>query len=89
MSKYLKYYIDDFIHSKITAVEFSERYITRWKAERDDNILGKDAEDLSELLSSAFCFADMYNHEDDREEYELNDEQLRGRINELVINYKK
>ncbi|PXW48288.1 colicin immunity domain-containing protein [Dickeya zeae] len=89
MSQYLKDYIDEFIRNKITAVEFSDEYITRWKAERDNNILGKDAEDLSELLSSAFCFADMYNPDDDREEYELNDEQLRERINELVINYKK
>lgn len=89
MSQYLKDYIDEFIRNKITAAEFSDEYITRWKAERDNNILGKDAEDLSELLSSAFCLADMYNPDDDREEYELNDEQLRERINELVINYKK
>ena len=70
MSQYLKDYIDEFIRNKITAVEFSDEYITRWKAERDNNILGKDAEDLSELLSSAFCFADMYNPDDDREEGE-------------------
>lgn len=59
----------------------------KWKAERDNNLLGKDEDNLSELLSSVFCVADMYNPDNDREEYEFDDEQLRKEINKLMDIY--
>jgi len=87
MSIYLKDYIDLFLAKKITADEFANSYMSKWKCERDGNLLEKDEEHLSELLSSTFCLSDMYNPDDDREEYELNEEQLRDEINKLVFDY--
>ncbi|MFP1724552.1 colicin immunity domain-containing protein [Lonsdalea quercina] len=87
MSIYLKDYIDSFIEKKITADEFADSYMSKWKCERDGNLLEKDEDHLSELLSSTFCLADMYNPDDDREEYELNEAQLRDGIHKLVLDY--
>ncbi|WP_396018876.1 colicin immunity domain-containing protein [Erwinia aphidicola] len=55
--------------------------------ECDSNLLVQDDDNLSELLSSVFCIADMYNPDDDREEYEFNEEQLRHEISKLIITY--
>lgn len=58
-----------------------------WRIERDNkNILNYD-ENVSECLSSIFCVADMFNPDDDREEYEFDDEQLRKEINKLMDIY--
>ena len=87
MSICLKNYIDSFLAKEITADEFSDNYISRWRQERNNSLLGKDEDNLSELLSSAFCVADMYNPDDDREEYEFDEDKLRDEIHRLVCTY--
>ncbi|WP_347114322.1 colicin immunity domain-containing protein [Leclercia sp. S52] len=87
MSQSLKKYIDSFLAKDISADGFADSYMMKWKAERDNNLLGKDEDNLSELLSSVFCVADMYNPDDDREEYEFDDEQLRQEISKLMDTY--
>lgn len=87
MSLYLKNYIDSFLAKEIPADEFADNYISRWRQERDNSLPGKDEDNLSELLSGAFCAADMYNPDDDREEYEFDEDKLRDEINKLVRNY--
>lgn len=87
MSINLKNYIDDFMSGKIPANEFADNYMYKWKQERDSNLLGNDEDKLSELLSSVFCVADMYNPDDDRDEYEFNDVQLRNEVNKLLNEY--
>lgn len=87
MSIYLKDYIDSFLAKKISADEFADSYMSKWKCERDSNLLQNDEDNLSELLSSTFCLSDMYNPDDDREEYEFNEDQLRDEINKLVLDY--
>ena len=57
MSLDLRDYIKKFISGKIVANEFSDNYMCKWKQERDSNLLGKDEDMLSELLSSTFCVA--------------------------------
>ena len=55
-----------------------------WRIERDNkNILNYD-EKVSECLSSIFCVADIYNPDDDREEYEFNEEQLCNEVRKLI-----
>ncbi|WP_235895551.1 colicin immunity domain-containing protein, partial [Yersinia alsatica] len=72
---------------RLSATVFSEAYIELWRIERDNkNILSYDA-NISDCLSSIFCLADMYNPDEDREEYEFNDDQLRDEINKLIVNY--
>lgn len=87
MSLYLKNYIDSFLAKEITADEFADNYISRWRQERNNSLLGKDEDNLSELLSSTFCVADMYNPDNDREEYEFDEDKLRDEINKLVCAY--
>ncbi|MDI3359366.1 colicin immunity domain-containing protein [Lelliottia sp. V89_10] len=89
MSQSLKKHIDRFISRDITADNFADSYMMKWKAERDSNLLVQDDENLSELLSSVFCLSDMYNPDDDREEYEFSDEQLWDEISKLMANYTK
>lgn len=69
-----------FCDSKISANEFVDLYIRTWKIERDSKKLLQDEPSLSEMLSSIFCLADMYNADDDRAEYEFNEVELRERI---------
>jgi len=87
MSQILKNYIDSFISMDITADVFADSYMTKWKIERDSNLLVQDDDKLSELLSSVFCITDMYNPDNDREEYEFNEDQLRHEINKIITNY--
>ncbi|BCQ36577.1 MULTISPECIES: colicin immunity domain-containing protein [Erwinia] len=87
MSQLLKNYIDSFISMDITADVFADSYMTKWKIERDTNLLVQDDDNLSELLSSVFCITDMYNPDNDREEYEFNEDQLRHEINKIITNY--
>lgn len=89
MSQALKNYIDSFIAKDIPANYFASGYMVKWKAERNNNLLAKDNEKLSELLSSVFCLADMYNPGDTRDGYEFNDEQLWNEANKLMIDYAK
>jgi hypothetical protein len=89
MSQSLKNYIDCFISGDIEADNFADSYMMKWKAERDNNLLMQDDENLSELLSSVFCLSDMYNPDDDRDEYELSDEQLWDEISKLMASYTK
>lgn len=69
---------------RLTADEFANSFMELWKFERDNNLLQKDAGSLNECLSSIFCLADLYNPEIDRDDYELDEEQLRAQINGLI-----
>ncbi|WP_422403781.1 colicin immunity domain-containing protein [Pseudomonas sp. GZD-209] len=69
-----------YVAGRLTAEIFSEAYIELWKIERDRNILQLDEPALSECLSSIFCAADMYEPDDSREEYELDDEMLKSEV---------
>lgn len=73
-----------YVAGRLTAEIFSEAYIELWKIERDRNILQLDEPSLSECLSSIFCAADMYEPDESREEYELDDEMLRSEVASLV-----
>lgn len=81
MSVVLLEFAKSFAVGRLSAVVFSEAYIELWKIERNKGLLLADTSALSEYLSSIFCAADMYCGDDElREEYELNDEQLRSEV---------
>ena len=65
-----------FVTGRITAQVFAEAYIELYRIERDNGLLLKDEDSVSECLSTIFCLADLYNPDSDKEEYELNDKQL-------------
>lgn len=87
MSFELKNYIDKFLAKEITANEFSDNYMSKWRQERNNSLLEKDEVNLNELLSSAFCVADMYNPDGDRKHYEFDEGKLRDELSKLVYVY--
>ncbi|RMR13703.1 colicin immunity domain-containing protein [Pseudomonas syringae group genomosp. 3] len=72
---------------RLTSETFTEAYIELWKIERDRNVLQLDEPSLSKCLSSIFCAADMYEPDDSREEYELDDGILRAEVANLIQNF--
>ncbi|QMV53026.1 colicin immunity domain-containing protein [Ewingella americana] len=73
-----------FVRGRLNGTVFTEAYSELWRIERDSGLTLKDEDKLSECLSSIFCLADLYNPEPDREDYELDEEQLRDQISKLV-----
>lgn len=88
MSQQLLTLTNDLLTRKIPASAFAESFISRWRKERDDGILLKDKDNLSECLSTIFCLADLYNADEVREEYELNAEQLCQRVQDTFVKHK-
>lgn len=84
MSKELLIFVSNFIESKENPKNFVDFYIRSWKVERDKGLLGADTPEISEALSTIFCLADMYNPDQDRAEYELDDKSLRSAIKEAL-----
>ncbi|ANC03827.1 colicin immunity domain-containing protein [Pseudomonas sp. MH2] len=84
MSFTLLEFARSYVAGRLTADIFSEAYIELWKIERDRNLLQLDEPLLSECLSSIFCAADMYQPDESREEYELNDEMLKSKVASLT-----
>lgn len=74
-----------FVSERLSADQFSDAYIEIWKFEGESGLLQKDEPKLNGCLSSIFCLADLYNPEPDREEYELDENQLREKISELIL----
>ncbi|WKD50592.1 colicin immunity domain-containing protein [Microbulbifer spongiae] len=77
-----------FSKERLTADEFANAYMELWRFERDCNLLQEDEDNLSECLSSIFCLADLFNPDVDREEYELDEKQLRDKVIELIEKFK-
>lgn len=87
MSYLLIEFVRSFGSGRLSAVAFADAYMELWRIERDSkNILNYD-ENVSECLSSIFCVADMYNPDDDRDQYEFDEEELRKEINKLIDTY--
>ncbi|HEK1688374.1 TPA: colicin immunity protein [Pseudomonas putida] len=84
MSLTLLEFARSYVAGRLTAEIFSEAYIELWKIERDRNLLQLDEPLLSECLSSIFCAADMYEPDQSREEYELDDEMLKSKVASLT-----
>lgn len=84
MSRTILEFARSFVAGRLTAEIFSEAYIELWKIERDMNVLQLDSSSLSECLASIFCAADMYEPDQSREDYELDDEALRAEVAMLL-----
>lgn len=68
------------VNGRIAPQVFVEAYIELYRIERDNNLLIKDEDSISECLSTIFCLADLYNPDSDKDEYELDDQQLIEKI---------
>ncbi|QDQ86693.1 colicin immunity protein [Alcaligenaceae bacterium SJ-26] len=86
MSVQLILFAKSYVSGRISADIFSEAYMELWKIERDNCFLNKDGKILSESLFSIFCLADMYNGEDDKEDYEFDADLLLRKVGEIISN---
>ena len=73
-----------FSKGRISAVVFVDSYQEIWKIERDSNLLTNDPDDISEALSTIFCAADCFNPDDKRFEGDLDENQLREEVTEIL-----
>jgi len=88
MSNLILDFAKSFTDERLSASAFAEAYIELWRIERDKKSILNYDEKLSECLSSIFCLADLYNPDIDRDDYELDDEQLRSKVFELIKELK-
>lgn len=84
MSADLLEFAKQFAETKMSAELFADEYVRRWKQERDDRTLLRDAPSLSETLSSIFCLADLFDPGPDRREYALDEEAWRTRVRSML-----
>jgi hypothetical protein len=83
MSEKLLRFAKKIIDSENSANKFVNEFMDKWREERDSGIFSEDSPQLSEKLSSIFCLADLYNPEEDREEYEYDEDKLRLEIKKI------
>ena len=84
MSQQLLDYVHDFLSHTEEHSAFSNSFIHCWKKERDEGKLLLDDPKISEALSSIFCLADLFNADENREEYELDADGLKAAISNLL-----
>lgn len=84
MSKQLLKFVENFLTSESSAEIFADEYMKLWKKERDSGVTLVDKSQLSEILSSVFCMADMFNPDADRESYEFDETKLRAEITKMI-----
>lgn len=75
-----------FIREDTSAEEFVDKFQTLWDQERDPNLLEMEPPQINEALSSIFCVADLFNGDDDKESYEIDEKELKRRVKELLDN---
>lgn len=80
MSILLVEFTKSYIRGRLNTQTFVDAYMELWKIERDTFITLKDDDLLSEVLSSIFCVVDLYNPDDDKEEYEFDNNGLYKQI---------
>lgn len=83
MSEQLLNAVYNFLKRNEDPSGFANKFMQRWKEERDDGRLVLDDQRTSEILSSVFCLSDLFNPAADREEYELDVQGLRAAILKL------
>ena len=83
MSQKLLQFVEHFLQGKTSVETFVDKYIDEWRRERDNGELLKDDPKTSGKLSTFFCLADLYNPDDDREEYELDENRLREQMQKI------
>lgn len=77
-----------FAKGRLTAHQFADSYQELWKIEGESQVLLKDDDGLSECLSTIFCLADLLNLGLDKEDYEMDEAQLRQKVSEAIAHYE-
>lgn len=75
-----------FTKGDLSSEEFVEKFAMQWREERDSGSVLLDADDLSEKLSTIFCFIDLYNPDSNREDYEYDEHRLHTEVENTIRN---
>jgi len=78
-------FVCDFLLHPYDSSTFCDQFIRRWKDEGDRGELQPDDNKTSEALSSIFCLADLFNPDNNREQYELDEQGLLREIKKLLL----
>ncbi|MBN9357975.1 colicin immunity domain-containing protein [Herbaspirillum huttiense] len=73
-----------YLNSESNSELFVSDFIEQWKRERDSGESRLDSPKVSEVISSIFCLTDLFNPDDDRGSYELDEDKLRNEIRKLM-----
>lgn len=84
MSLALIRFAESFSVGRISASVFAEAYVELWKIERDLGLLTADGWSTSEKLSSLFVVSDLYNGDEKRLEYELDECALLSEVLKIL-----
>ncbi|PNK60970.1 colicin immunity domain-containing protein [Psychrobacter sp. FDAARGOS_221] len=89
MSMVLPKFAESFVNERLTADIFADAYIELWNIERDLGLASQDAGILSQVNSTIFLMADLYNPESDRDDYEFDEEELRLNVKQELEKLKE
>lgn len=89
MSIVLSKFAESFVNERLTADIFADAYMELWKIERDLDLGSQDTRMLSEVNSTIFLMADLYNPELDRDDYEFDEEKLRLNVKKELEKLKE
>ncbi|WP_438013251.1 colicin immunity domain-containing protein [Psychrobacter raelei] len=88
MSMVLSKFAESFVNERLTADIFADAYMELWKIERDLGLVAQDTGMLSQVNSTIFLMADLYNPESDRDDYEFDEEELRLNVKQELEKLK-
>lgn len=88
MSMVLSKFAESFVNERLTADIFADAYMELWKIERDLGLVAQDTGMLSQVNSTIFLMADLYNPESERDDYEFDEEELRLNVKQELEKLK-
>ncbi|ASQ17397.1 colicin immunity domain-containing protein [Enterobacter cloacae] len=77
----------DLLTSKISADEYESQYLALWRKERDDGTLSKDNENIGYCAAELFSLADCYTSYPDRDESDLDADELVREVKATLEKY--
>lgn len=80
MSSKLLKYVDEYLAGKVPANEFDLNFVLKWKDEGHRGLLALDDPLLNEVLCNIFSLCELFNKDEDREEYEIDEIELHSRV---------
>ncbi|MFV8871281.1 colicin immunity domain-containing protein [Serratia fonticola] len=75
------------LDSKLSADEYESQYLEVWRKERDDGTLSKDSDDVGYCAAELFSLADCYTSSPDRDESDLDENQLKIEVEKTLEKY--
>lgn len=76
--------VHDYMEGNLSIEPFVDKYFDDYRTVRDTGGLASDKLRKGEKCSTIFCLIDLYNPDNDREHYEIDEPGLRARIQKVL-----